>query len=120
MAAVAELIRWPEPEPMIGGRLIGSSASLGRVWKSIQLVAPTDAAVMIQGETGTGKELVARAIHDESLRRGRAVCNGQLRRDSWRADGKRTVRPRARCLHRRIIAEHWTLSSGPRRNPVPG
>ncbi len=70
MAAVAELIRWPEPESMIGGRLIGSSASLGRVWKSIQLVAPTDAAVMIQGETGTGKELVARAIHDESPRKG--------------------------------------------------
>jgi formate hydrogenlyase transcriptional activator len=69
MATVAELIHWSEPDPTVGGRLIGCSRSLCRVWKSIQMVAPTDAAVMIQGETGTGKELVARAVHDESLRK---------------------------------------------------
>ena len=69
MATVAELIHWPEQDSIIGGKLIGSSMSLCRVWNSIQMVAPTDAAVLIQGETGTGKELVARAVHDESRRR---------------------------------------------------
>jgi transcriptional regulator with GAF, ATPase, and Fis domain len=48
--------------------LIGSSTGLRRVWNSVQMVARTDSAVLIQGETGTGKELIARAIHDESLR----------------------------------------------------
>jgi formate hydrogenlyase transcriptional activator len=69
MAAVAELIHWPESESRIGGKLIGCSTGLRRVWNSIQMVAPTDASVLIQGETGTGKELVARAIHDESSRK---------------------------------------------------
>ena len=49
--------------------LIGSSQGLRHVWNSIQMVARTDASVLIQGETGTGKELVARAIHEESLRK---------------------------------------------------
>jgi formate hydrogenlyase transcriptional activator len=49
--------------------LIGSSQGLRHVWKSLQLVARTDAAVLIHGETGTGKELVAKAIHQESLRK---------------------------------------------------
>jgi formate hydrogenlyase transcriptional activator len=49
--------------------LIGSNLGLRRVWNSAQMVAPTDSAVLIQGETGTGKELIARAIHDESSRR---------------------------------------------------
>src|SRR5579862_1657228 len=53
----------------IESELIGSSAGLRRVWNSVQLVARTDSAVLIQGETGTGKELIARAIHEESLRR---------------------------------------------------
>ena len=72
MAAVAQLIHWSEPDPMFGGKLIGSSVSLRRVWNSIKMVAPTDSAVLIQGETGTGKELVARAVHDESLRKSGA------------------------------------------------
>jgi formate hydrogenlyase transcriptional activator len=49
--------------------LIGSSQGLRHVWNSLQMVARTDSAVLIQGETGTGKELVARAIHEESLRK---------------------------------------------------
>jgi formate hydrogenlyase transcriptional activator len=49
--------------------LIGSDQGLRHVWNSIQMVARTDSAVMIQGETGTGKELVAKAIHEESLRK---------------------------------------------------
>ena len=49
--------------------IVGSSQGLRDVWNSVQMVAPTDSAVLIQGETGTGKELVARAIHEASPRR---------------------------------------------------
>jgi len=53
--------------------LIGESPAWQRVRKQIAQVAATDSTVLIQGETGTGKELVARAIHDGSRRRERAL-----------------------------------------------
>jgi formate hydrogenlyase transcriptional activator len=49
--------------------IIGESAAMKRVERLIEVVAPTDATVLILGETGTGKELVARAIHRMSPRR---------------------------------------------------
>ncbi len=51
--------------------IIGESAALKRILKQVETVAPTDSTVLIQGETGTGKELIARAIHDLSGRRDR-------------------------------------------------
>jgi DNA-binding NtrC family response regulator len=53
--------------------LIGTSPALQRVRELIRQVAPTDSTVLIQGETGTGKELVARAIHEASARRERPL-----------------------------------------------
>jgi formate hydrogenlyase transcriptional activator len=52
-------------------QIIGNSASLRRVLKNVGTVAPTDSTVLIYGETGTGKELIARAIHDLSARRSK-------------------------------------------------
>ncbi len=52
--------------------MIGESPAFQAVLRDIQVVAPTDAAVLIQGETGTGKELVARGIHELSARRKRS------------------------------------------------
>src|SRR5262249_52252811 len=52
--------------------IIGESPALRHVLEQVHVVAPTDATVLVLGETGTGKELVARAIHDLSSRRERA------------------------------------------------
>jgi len=56
-----------------GDAMIGRSPALARVRAQIAQVAPTDSTVLIEGETGTGKELVARAIHDASARRERPL-----------------------------------------------
>jgi len=53
--------------------IIGESAQLKRVLQQVELVAPTDSTVLILGETGTGKELIARAIHDSSRRQQRTL-----------------------------------------------
>src|SRR5579864_6573922 len=53
-------------------RIIGNSAALESVLKQVAQVAPTDSTVLIEGETGTGKELIAHAIHNASQRVGRA------------------------------------------------
>jgi formate hydrogenlyase transcriptional activator len=55
-----------------GPDIVGESAALRQVLLEVRTVAPTDAAVLIRGETGTGKELVARALHQLSARRERA------------------------------------------------
>ncbi|MEP6635114.1 MAG: sigma 54-interacting transcriptional regulator [Acidobacteriota bacterium] len=51
--------------------IVGESPALKRVLKQLEIVAPTDSTVLIQGETGTGKELVARGLHNFSARRDR-------------------------------------------------
>jgi formate hydrogenlyase transcriptional activator len=52
-------------------RIIGKSAALKRVLQLVETVAPSDSTVLLLGETGTGKELIARAIHDLSRRKDR-------------------------------------------------
>ena len=53
--------------------IVGRSTAIARVLSTVQTVAPTPSTVLILGETGTGKELIARAIHDRSPRRGRPL-----------------------------------------------
>jgi formate hydrogenlyase transcriptional activator len=55
--------------------IVGSSDVLRTVLRQVAQVAPTDSTVLITGETGTGKELVARAIHQRSVRSGRAFVS---------------------------------------------
>jgi transcriptional regulator with GAF, ATPase, and Fis domain len=55
--------------------IVGSSPALRRVLTQVEKVAATDSTVLILGETGTGKELIARAIHNRSTRAGRAFVS---------------------------------------------
>src|ERR1700733_1767379 len=54
-------------------QIIGNSSALKRVLQLVETVAPSDATVLLLGETGTGKELIARAIHDRSRRNQRTL-----------------------------------------------
>src|SRR3989441_6590899 len=53
--------------------MVGSSLALLAALRKVDQVAPADTTVLVSGETGTGKELIARAIHDRSTRRGRPL-----------------------------------------------
>ena len=55
------------------GPMVGHSPGLQKVLQQVDLVAPTDTSVLILGESGVGKELIARAIHDHSPRAGRPM-----------------------------------------------
>src|SRR5258705_4210060 len=67
----------PVPEDVICEGIVGRSVALQKVVTLLEKVAPTDSTVLICGETGTGKELIARALHNLSTRRGNAFvkCN---------------------------------------------
>jgi formate hydrogenlyase transcriptional activator len=53
--------------------IVGSSAALMEILDLVRMVGPSDSTVLVEGETGTGKELIARAIHNRSRRRDRAL-----------------------------------------------
>ena len=55
-------------KPIIGNELLGESEAMQDIFYKIEKVAPTDANILILGENGTGKDLIARAIHQHSLR----------------------------------------------------
>lgn len=72
--ALAEVSAVTAPPPAVaasGHALLGESAAMREVFRLIGRVAASDLNVLITGETGTGKELVARALHEESARRSR-------------------------------------------------
>ncbi len=73
MAAVARFgSADQERNPRKFEQIIGNSPALESVLEQVEQVAPTDSTALIQGETGTGKELIARAIHNLSARCGRS------------------------------------------------
>jgi transcriptional regulator with GAF, ATPase, and Fis domain len=71
------------------GEIIGRSGALPKALHQVELVAPTDAGVLITGESGTGKELFARAIHERSGRRARPLITvncGAIPRDLFESE----------------------------------
>ena len=59
-------------DSIIGRELIGESEAMQEIFHKIEKIAPTDANILILGENGTGKDLIARAIHQHSLRKEKA------------------------------------------------
>ena len=83
------------------GSLLGASQPMQEVYRLIELAAASSAPVLITGETGTGKELVARTIHQTSDRRQGPFRGRQLLGHSGNAHGERAVWAREGRLHGR-------------------
>jgi formate hydrogenlyase transcriptional activator len=101
------------------GNMIGESPAFQAVLSAIRVVAPTDATVLIEGETGTGKELVARALHDLSAKQA-VLHQSELRRHSGNPARKRVIRPRKGLLYRRVCAEDRPVRTGSPGDAIPG
>jgi formate hydrogenlyase transcriptional activator len=99
------------------GNMVGQSLAFQAVLRSLQIVAPTDATVLILGETGTGKELVARAIHDASGRAERSfvkvncatIPSGLLESELFGHEKGAFTSASAQKMGRFELADHGTL-----------
>ena len=101
------------------GNIIGKSAAMQSMFALIRRLSGSSASVLVTGASGTGKELVAKALHFNSTRRDRPFVADQLRRDPGDAAGERAVRLQARRVHRRAHRPRRHLRRGGRRHHLP-
>ena len=85
--------------------LIGKHKRMQEVFRLVHRVAPRDTTVMIYGETGSGKELVAKAIHQLSLQESLTRADCQLCSYPWYPAGIRAIRLRERRIYRSLRPE---------------
>jgi transcriptional regulator with PAS, ATPase and Fis domain len=102
------------------GDIIGRSKALEAVMENVRKVAGSDATVLLLGETGTGKELVARAVHLLSLRSGNSFIKLNCAAIPSGAAGKRVIRSREGRFHRSGEPENWTTRTGGQGHAVSG
>ena len=117
-----ERLRRPQAAARATSASATSSAPAPRcieVFRKVEKVAGADISVLITGETGTGKELIARAMHQGSQRKDGPFHRRQLRRDPREPDRERAVRPRARRVHGRGRDAAGQVPAGGRRHAVP-
>ena len=95
--------------------IVGRSEVLQRALDTAERAAASSATVLLTGENGTGKDLVARFIHIRSRRADAPVRQAQLRGDSQGPRGERAVRSRARRVHRRPAIEEGKVRAGRQR-----
>ena len=100
--------------------MLGRSPVMQEVFSLVQRLAPHAKVVLIGGETGTGKELAARAFHQRGDAAQQGVCHDQLLGGRRHAVRERAVRPRPRRVHRRGRVEGGRVRNGPWRHAVPG
>jgi formate hydrogenlyase transcriptional activator len=86
-------------------QIIGGSPALESVLQELELVSPTGSTVLIEGETGTGKELIARAIHKLSLRSGRPFLKLNCAAIPLELLESELFWSRERCIHGRHRAK---------------
>ncbi len=101
------------------GNIVGTSAPMQEVFALIRRLSGSASSVLVTGASGTGKELVAKAIHFNSPRRDRPFVAHQLRRHPRHAARERAVRLQARRLHRRAHRSGRHLRRGRRRDDLP-
>jgi formate hydrogenlyase transcriptional activator len=89
--------------------IMGESAALKRILRQVRTAAPTDSTILIQGETGTGKELMARAIHNLSARRERTLVKVNCAAIPMGLLESELFRSREGGVHRRHRAADWPL-----------
>ena len=99
--AVEQVLRRAEEDGKDTETLIGHSPAWERALERARQAAATDADVLIEAESGTGKELIARLIHRLSRRKPGPFVGAELRRVSRNSAGKRIVWTRPRRLYRR-------------------
>ncbi len=100
--------------------VFGHSEAMQALRSRMDKVASANVPVLIQGESGTGKDIIARMIHGLSPVEKRAVRQGELPRHSGNAAGKRTVRIRKGRLHRSLRHQAGTRGNGPSRHAFSG
>ena len=99
--------------------MVGESYAMVQLREQVAMAAPTNGRVLIYGENGTGKELVARNIHDMSRRRTGPFIEVNCAAIPRGADRERALRPRARRVHRRGRRPARQVRARARRHDLP-